>query len=173
MDIIVECRNGACRVRFDNRTFECAIGRGGLIDATGKHEGDGATPIGRWPLRRVLYRPDRGAAPETALPVAAITRHDGWCDDPDSRLYNTQVTLPCAARHETLWRDDALYDRIVVLGHNDDPPVPGAGSAIFLHCAKPGYPPTAGCVALAPADLDRILTAVGPGDALVIRAGRR
>lgn len=137
----------------------CALGRGGLGDD--KREGDGATPIGRFPLRRVLFRPDRLAAPPTALPVAPLRADDGWCDDPGDGRYNTPVRLPCPARHEVLWRDDGLYDLIVVVGYNDDPPVAGRGSAIFIHVATADYAPTGGCVALALADL---LSLVGDCD---------
>ncbi len=52
-----------------------------------------------------------------------------------------------------LWRADHVYDLIVPLGYNDDPVVPGKGSAIFMHVAKPDYAPTEGCVALALPDL--------------------
>jgi L,D-peptidoglycan transpeptidase YkuD (ErfK/YbiS/YcfS/YnhG family) len=134
------------RVFFDGRVFDCALGRSGVT--TNKREGDGATPAGCYTLRRVLYRPDRGDAPETALPVTAITETDGWCDDPDDANYNRPVTLPYAARAERMWRDDSLYDVVVVLGHNDDPVVAGAGSAIFLHVAAPDFGATEGCVAL-------------------------
>jgi len=152
----------SCRIG----TFRCALGRGGVRAA--KREGDGATPAGTFPLRRVLYRADRLAAPRTGLDVAAIARDDGWCDDPADPLYNCPVRLPFAAGHEKLWRDDALYDVIVVLGHNDDPPVPGAGSAIFLHVARPDYGPTEGCVALALDDLLVVLADCAPGDAIRI-----
>lgn len=151
-----------------DRVVRCALGPAGVIAAEAKREGDGATPIGVWPMLRVLYRPDRGEAPETALPVSAIDPQDGWCDDPADPAYNRPVTLPYPASCETLWRDDELYDIVVILAHNDDPPVPGLGSAIFLHCAKPGYPPTQGCVALAKADLVELLSRVRPGDALEI-----
>ena len=67
------------------------------------------------------------------------------------------MTLPHPARHERLWRDDAVYDVIVELGYNDDPPVAGRGSAIFFHCAREGLAPTAGCVALRQADMRRLL----------------
>ena len=66
-------------------------------------------------------------------------------------------------------RADALYDLVVVLGHNDAPPIPGAGSAIFLHVAADGYAPTEGCVALAAADLVDLLAAAGPGDVLTVK----
>lgn len=148
------------------RTVACALGRSGL--SADKREGDGATPIGRFPLRRVLYRADRIDLPTMSLPTAAIEPGDGWCDDPASPDYNRQVRLPIAARHEHLWRLDSLYDIVVVLGHNDDPPVAGAGSAIFLHVASADYRPTEGCVAVARDDLLALLAACRAGDILVI-----
>ena len=93
---------------------------------------------------------------------------DGWCDSPEDPAYNRPVRLPYAASCETLQRQDELYDIVVILGHNDAPPVPGLGSAIFLHCAKPGYPPTLGCVALAKEDLIDVLGKVSPGDRIEI-----
>jgi len=147
-------------LRWRGRRFACAIGWGGV--RADKREGDGATPAGRFPLRRVLYRPDRLAPPRTALPIAPLGPQDGWCDDAGHNLYNRPLGLPHAARHEALWREDHVYDLIVILGHNDDPVVPGMGSAIFLHVAGPDYAPTAGCVALAQADLLTVLAAIGP-----------
>jgi L,D-peptidoglycan transpeptidase YkuD (ErfK/YbiS/YcfS/YnhG family) len=148
--------------------WACAIGRGGM--KTDKREGDGATPVGSWALRRVMYRADRLlAAPPTALPVDTIGPADGWCDDPNDAAYNLPVALPCSASHERLWRDDHVYDVVVVLGHNDAPPVPGRGSAVFLHVARPGYLPTEGCVALALPDLLALLARAQPGDVLAIR----
>jgi L,D-peptidoglycan transpeptidase YkuD (ErfK/YbiS/YcfS/YnhG family) len=146
--------------------LRCALGRAGV--RADKREGDGATPAGTFPLRRVLYRADRLAPPRGGLPVAVIGEADGWCDDPADPAYNRPVTLPCAARHERLWREDRLYDLIVVLGHNDAPPVPGLGSAIFLHVAAPGYAPTEGCVALASDDLAALVAGMAPGDAITI-----
>ena len=135
----------------------------------GKREGDGATPIGAWPMRRLLYRADRVGVPPTRLPAHPIAPEDGWCDDPADPAYNRPVRLPYAGRHERLWREDGIYDLIVVLGHNDDPVLPGAGSAIFLHLAKPDYGPTEGCVALAPEDLRRVLAEAAPGDQVVVK----
>ena len=140
------------------RRFACAIGWGGV--RTNKREGDGATPAGRFPLRRVLYRPDRLAPPCTALPISPLSPRDGWCDDPAHPLYNRPLRLPHEARHEELWRTDRVYDLIVILGHNDAPVVPGLGSAVFLHVAQPDYAPTAGCVAVAAGDLLAILAGV-------------
>ena len=150
------------------KTVRCALGRAGVIAAADKREGDGASPIGTWPIRRVLYRPDRGEPPMTAFPIAAIDPADGWCDDPIDPAYNQAVTLPYPASCETLWRDDGAYDIIVILAHNDDPPVAGLGSAIFLHLAKPGYPPTEGCVAVSRQDMEAVLAVAKPGDAIQI-----
>ena len=135
-----------------------------------KREGDGATPAGRFPLRRVLYRPDRLSTPATPLPVAPLTPEDGWCDDPADPQYNRPVRLPYAGRHEELWRADTLYDVIVVVGHNDAPVIAGMGSAIFMHVASADYRPTQGCVALARQDLLDILAGAGPDTALEIAA---
>ena len=151
------------------RRVRCALGPAGVVAAADKREGDGASPAGVWPIRRVLYRPDRGPAPDTALPVAPIAPDDGWCDAPQDPAYNRPVKLPYPASAEQMWRDDRLYDLVVILGHNDDPPVRGLGSAIFLHLAKPDYAPTHGCVAVAPADLEALLAKAQPGDAVEIR----
>jgi len=129
-------------------SIPCEIGRSGTIAADAKREGDGATPLGSWPIRAVLLRSDRVPAPVGwQLPWRWIRPDDGWSDDPRDPSYNRPVRHPHAHSAERLWRDDGLYDVVVVLGHNDRPPLPGAGSAIFLHCAKPGHP-TEGCVAI-------------------------
>lgn len=154
--------------RWRGAEFPCAIGRGGAI--VDKREGDRATPIGIWPLRRVLFRPDRLAQPVTALPVAALQPDDGWCDDPGDPSYNRPVRLPYPARCESLWRTDEVYDLICVLGHNDGPPIPGRGSAIFLHVARQDLAPTEGCVALKRADLLAVLWDAAPGDSVRVLA---
>lgn len=154
------------RLKCGGRAFRCALGPGGVV--MDKTEGDGGTPIGLFPLRRVLYRPDRLDAPATGLPVETIKPDQGWCDDPAHPDYNRPVSLPFTASHENLWRDDAVYDVIVILGHNDDPPVPGKGSAIFMHVARPDYGPTEGCVALAREDLLDVLAKCRPGDTIRI-----
>jgi L,D-peptidoglycan transpeptidase YkuD (ErfK/YbiS/YcfS/YnhG family) len=128
-----------------------ALGRGGVTGD--KREGDGATPLGLLQLRSVLYRADRLRRPRTTLPVLPLAPHDGWCDDPADADYNRRVRLPRSGRHEELWRSDAVYDVVGVLGWNNAPIVPSRGSAIFLHVARPDYAPTEGCVALARPDL--------------------
>lgn len=145
-----------------------AIGAGGIVPADTKTEGDGTTPAGLWRLRRVLYRADRVERPDTILPVRAIQPDDGWCDDPEDPAYNRPVRLPFGASCEELWRADHVYDLIVVLDHNDHPPVPGKGSAVFMHLARPGFPSTRGCVAITEDDLRMLLAAAGPKTRLEI-----
>ena len=160
---------GQGALEIHGRRVRCALGKAGVVPAAVKREGDGTTPAGVWPLRRLLYRPDRGPAPESRLSMRALIANDGWCDDPADARYNALVALPYPASAERLWREDSLYDRIVVLGHNDDPVVAGAGSAIFLHLAADGYAPTQGCIALSAADMATLLSLAGPGDALAVR----
>jgi L,D-peptidoglycan transpeptidase YkuD (ErfK/YbiS/YcfS/YnhG family) len=157
--------------RFDLglRQVSCVLGKGGLIAAADKREGDGASPIGVWPIRRLLYRPDKAPPPKTGLPVHAIQPHEGWCDAPGDAAYNRPVKLPYPASHERLWRDDAVYDLVLVLGHNDDPVVDGAGSAIFLHLTREDRRPTEGCIALDRPDLIELLGQARPGDTVEIR----
>lgn len=157
------------RLTWRGGVMRCAIGRGGLT--ADKREGDGATPVGCWPLRRLFYRPDRLAPPLTCLEVRALDRNDGWCDDPLHADYNRLIRLPHPARHEFLWRDDGVYDLIVELGYNDGPPVPGRGSAIFLHVARPRYEPTEGCVALSLTDLLRLVGECDPSTRMCVRQG--
>ena len=143
-----------------------AIGPGGIAVKGG--EGDGITPRGVYPIREVFYRADRIAKPDTALPLRAIQKDDGWCDAPADPNYNRLVKLPYPASAEHMWRDDHLYDLVAVLGYNDDPVVPGKGSAIFLHLAKPDYAHTHGCVALNTDDALAALQQLRPGDSVQI-----
>jgi L,D-peptidoglycan transpeptidase YkuD (ErfK/YbiS/YcfS/YnhG family) len=143
-----------------------ALGRSGVT--ANKREGDGATPTGTFKLRGLLYRADRLDRPQTMLDVGVISRSSGWSDDPRDPAYNRPVPLPHDFSHERLWRDDGLYDLIVPLGYNDAPVLPGVGSAIFLHVARPDYAPTEGCVALAVADLLALLAECGPATEMTI-----
>ena len=124
-------------------------------------------------MRRLWLREGRGPRPATGLPTRLATPRDGWCDAPGHRLYNRLVRLPFPASHETMTRDDGLYDLVVEIGYNDRAPRPGRGSAIFMHVARPNYTPTAGCVALAAPDLRRLLARVGPATRIAIAASPR
>lgn len=142
------------RLVFHTKEYRCALGRGGVVE--NKNEGDGATPAGCFPIREVFYRADRLGTLRFPFPTHVITQKDAWCEDSYDSRYNTRIEVD-TQHPESLWRNDVVYDVVAVLGHNDDPPVPGKGSAIFLHVAREGYTPTAGCIALALPDVLDIL----------------
>jgi L,D-peptidoglycan transpeptidase YkuD (ErfK/YbiS/YcfS/YnhG family) len=140
-------------------TVPCALGRSGVTRH--KREGDGATPAGRLRFVSCHYRPDRVSRPATRLPTAPLRHLDGWCDDPADRSYNRPVRLPYPAGHEDMWREDHLYDVVVVLDWNLWKPEPAKGSAIFFHLAAPGMTPTAGCIAVTLPTMRKILALSG------------
>src|SRR5882672_4601407 len=142
------------------KRWRCTVGAGGVRED--KVEGDAATPAGEFPLRRIYFRNDRLVLPKVRLPARPIGEHDGWCDDPHSPAYNRLVRIPNDSSHEKMWREDGLYDLLVVVGYNDDPPEGEWGSAIFLHMARDDMSPTRGCVAFARADLLELVTLLGP-----------
>lgn len=158
----VDC--GVGRLTFGDIAMDCTIGRGGPCAGADKREGDGCTPLGTWPIRGVLLRPGKVAATGIHIPWRWISANDGWSDDVDDPAYNRPVRLPRAFSTESLIRADDAYDVIVVLGHNDAPPVPGMGSAIFFHLSEGR--PTAGCIAVDRADMVRLLPLLAPGDAM-------
>ncbi|EFL88116.1 L,D-transpeptidase [Ahrensia sp. R2A130] len=147
-------------LRAGNRVLPCALGRSGIVSA--KREGDGGTPIGEFRLMHGYFRADRGHTPQTLLPMSPIEPTDGWCDAVGDRNYNCPVQLPYPASHELMMRDDRLYDVVIVMDYNITRRMSRGGSAIFFHIAKPGYPPTEGCVAISPADMAWLLPQIGP-----------
>ena len=143
-----------------------ALGRGGV--KANKREGDGATPRGRFRLKRLWWRAERHARPATLLPAQRIKPDDSWCEDPSDRHYNRPVKVPRGSKADRLARADALYDFIVEIDHNTRPRVAGRGSAVFIHVARPRLAPTAGCVALELSSLRRLLARVGPRTRIVV-----
>ena len=151
-------------VKFGPVTVRAALGRGGVTAF--KREGDGGTPRSAMTVlsgfrKGGMLTPDRAG-----LPLQRVGRRDGWCDASAHAAYNRQVRLPCPASHETLVRDDVLYDFGLVLDWNIRSRRRGAGSAIFLHVAKPGYPPTEGCIALKRRDMLRLMPFIRRGTVL-------
>jgi L,D-peptidoglycan transpeptidase YkuD (ErfK/YbiS/YcfS/YnhG family) len=161
-------------LKLGNKSFPCALGKGGLIDK--KQEGDHKSPIGKFDLRSIYYRYDKLGAPiYSKVPMLAILKEDGWCDDPEDIAYNKAVMLPYHASAEELWRDDDLYDILVVLGYNYSPAKPGVGSAIFIHVARDlndqEFKGTEGCVSLKKDHLLELLPQLTPETSLEITAG--
>ena len=143
-----------------------ALGRAGI--KANKREGDGATPRGVFRLKRLWWRAERHARPATLLPVRPIGADDGWCENPSDRHYNRPVKVPPASQADRLERKDQLYDFIIEIDHNTRPRVAGRGSAVFIHVARPGFAPTAGCVALDINALRRLLARIGPRTRIVV-----
>jgi L,D-peptidoglycan transpeptidase YkuD (ErfK/YbiS/YcfS/YnhG family) len=151
-------------LKAGDKKYRAAFGKNGIGPKT--REGDGISPKGTWPLREVYYRPDRMPQPTTGLPLHAMTPGDAWCDVPGDPKYNQFVKLPYAVKDEKLWRDDHLYDVIVVIGYNDAPVIDGKGSAIFFHLARENYAPTSGCAAVSMSDMLEILPKLREGSTL-------
>lgn len=147
--------------------FPVALGRGGIL--ANKREGDGGTPRGTFRPVRLWWRADRHPRPATTLPVRRITPADAWCEDTTDRRYNRPLKVPAGEAGDRLRRDDHLYDFIVEIDHNTRPRVAGRGSAVFLHLAKPGLAPTAGCVAMPKERFRQLVKNLGPNTRIDIR----
>jgi L,D-peptidoglycan transpeptidase YkuD (ErfK/YbiS/YcfS/YnhG family) len=143
-----------------------ALGRGGI--KANKREGDGGTPRGTFRMKRLWWRADRHPRPATALPLRQIAPDDGWCEDPRDRHYNQPVKVPAGSTADRLARLDHLYDFIIEIDHNTRPRVAGRGSAVFIHVARDGFKPTAGCIALTTKSLRRLLARIGPRTRFVV-----
>lgn len=147
--------------------LHCALGVGGIVHR--KREGDGGTPAGRWRLLSGFFRFDRIGRPRSPLSFTALRRDLGWCDDSSSASYNKLIFLPFRHQHEKLWRDDRLYDTIIILDYNMNPSRKGRGSAIFFHIASDSFSPTAGCIAISRNDMRRLLPRLGRDCVVIIR----
>ena len=143
-----------------------ALGRGGV--KADKREGDGGTPRGRFHPVRLWWRADRLARPRTLLPVRRIGRDQAWCEDPADRRYNRNIKVAAGETGDRLRRADHLYDLIIEIDHNARPRIARRGSAVFIHLARPGLAPTAGCVVMPKSHLRRLLSRIGPGTRIVI-----
>ena len=162
--VSLEYRKG--RLFWPDGNARAAVGKGGV--RIEKKEGDGATPAGSFPLLSAMYRPDRVKPPVTDLPLTPLVKAHAWVDDPLDTNYNKLVELPYPAHVEKLWRADAIYDLLVVIGYNINPTVSCAGSAIFLHIARPSFLPTVGCIAIERRCLSILIGLLGQGSMITI-----
>ncbi|HZT26227.1 MAG TPA: L,D-transpeptidase family protein [Pseudolabrys sp.] len=147
-------------------TLPVALGRGGI--KANKREGDGGTPRGTFRLRRLWWRSERHPRPPTLLPARRIGRDDAWCEDPADRRYNRPIRRTHMSKGDRLARTDNLYDYIIEIDHNTRPRVKGRGSAVFIHAARAGFAPTAGCIAIELKTLRRVLSRLGPKTTIVV-----
>lgn len=163
--MIIRVKEGGM-LEVGDKKYSCVLGAEGVTQK--KKEGDKKTPLGRFPLREVWYRADRISGLKTGLSIREIKQQDGWCDDPGDVAYNKWVRLPYFGRTESLWREDDLYDLLVVIGYNDSPPAANLGSAIFMHVAAEDGSSTAGCVAMELPDLVKVVSFMQLGDEIEI-----
>lgn len=165
-------RSGACW-KLVAGPWSATLGANGV--SSHHHEGDGTTPEGAYGIGPVMY----GVAPDPGVHYRfeRLRCGDWWDEDPTSAAYNTFVALGCGQQpsfggdSEALWRSPAAYAYFALIDYNTAPIVPGRGSAIFLHVAVGA--PTAGCVALAPAELVEVLRWLRPGLSPLIVIGTR
>ncbi|WP_245410577.1 L,D-transpeptidase family protein [Notoacmeibacter marinus] len=155
------------RLRLGSLSFPCALGRAGIVSR--KREGDGGTPLGHHQILFGYRRSDRTWTQGGPLPLSPTRPADGWCDAPAHPAYNRPVRLPFPARCERMIRADRLYDCCIVLDYNYSSRARYRGSAIFFHLAERGYPPTEGCIALAPRDMARLLPYLKRGRTLIVQ----
>ena len=133
-------------LKYNNFKFRCALGKGGIKQK--EKEGDFITPKGKFKLIKIYYRSDRVKKINSPLKKIKISKNMGWCDDVSSKHYNRLIKINKKISHEKLYRNDNVYDILVVLNYNLNPIIRGKGSAIFLHVTKKKYKKTQGCIAL-------------------------
>ncbi|UWU20708.1 L,D-transpeptidase [Rhizobium sp. CB3060] len=148
-------------VQIGPLALPAAIGRSGR--SVLKREGDGATPIAAMKLLYGFTRGDHVRFLRTSLPIRRIRKSMLWCDQPEDANYNRLVKAPFKPSHEEMLRHDGLYDICLVLDWNIRSRQRHRGSAIFFHLIRPGYEPTAGCVAVDLRDMRRILPLLRKG----------
>lgn len=139
-------RTGNNWTNVDSLNFAVNIGYGGFAAADRKHEGDGKTPTGIFPITRYFSKQQDFMA---RLKKIEITHNTIWVDDPTDSLYNTyfEQTPKERRKGEKLLRKDGLYNYVMVIDYNQKRE-PGKGSAIFLHCWSKQGKPTLGCIAV-------------------------
>jgi L,D-peptidoglycan transpeptidase YkuD (ErfK/YbiS/YcfS/YnhG family) len=145
-------------LKYKNLKFRCALGEAGIKKKN--KEGDSITPKGIFKIIKMYYRPDRIKNITTNVKKIKIKKNMGWCDDSTSHFYNQQIKLPNKFSHEKLFRNDNLYDLILVLNYNINPTIKHKGSAIFIHIAKNSYKRTKGCIALKKENLIELISKI-------------
>jgi L,D-peptidoglycan transpeptidase YkuD (ErfK/YbiS/YcfS/YnhG family) len=153
-------------VQFGSLSMPAAIGRSGRTAL--KREGDGGTPIAAMKLLYGFTRGDRVRFLQTSLPIKRTRGNMLWCDQSGNANYNRLVRAPFAPSHEEMTRADGLYDICLVLDWNITARRRNLGSAIFFHLIRPGYEPTAGCIAVTLGDMRRLIRHLRKGDVVKV-----
>ena len=150
---------------YKEKTYRCSLGINGLNKS--KIEGDKTTPVGVYSLGKLYVRADRIKNLKTNFKYISILKTMAWSDDPKSNDYNKLINIGYDHK-ESLYRNDHIYDLILVVNYNIEPTIPHKGSAIFIHIAKKDYSSTLGCIALSQEDFTEILLTLKPFDTIKI-----
>ena len=153
-------------LKYNDIKFKCALGKSGI--GKKRIEGDNITPKGTFKIIKIYYRKDRIKKINSVFKIIEIKKDMGWCDDPESKKYNQLIKLPSKYRHEKLFRNDRIYDLMIVLNYNMSPVIKNKGSAIFIHIAKNNYNKTKGCIALKKKDLIEIVSKIKRNTKVII-----
>jgi L,D-peptidoglycan transpeptidase YkuD (ErfK/YbiS/YcfS/YnhG family) len=153
-------------------SFPVLLGKNGLAWGIGlagqnepglhKKERDGRAPAGVFEIGKV-FGYEAKLPPGGDYPYHQVTDADVWSDDPRSPDYNRHIVIdskhpPDNYTHEKMRSGDFAYHWLIEIRHNSDPPIPGAGSAIFFHIRRGINHPTTGCTSMAKPNLVRIIT---------------
>ena len=127
-----------------------------------KQERDGRAPAGVFEIGQV-FGYDSHLPAGADYPYDQVTEADVWSDDPRSPNYNRHIVIdpnnpPDNYTHEKMRSGDFAYQWLVEIRHNSDPPVPGAGSAIFFHIRRGVNRSTTGCTTMAKENLVKLIT---------------
>jgi L,D-peptidoglycan transpeptidase YkuD (ErfK/YbiS/YcfS/YnhG family) len=127
-----------------------------------KVERDGRAPAGIFHIGKI-YTYDAQLPPGADYPFHQVTTADAWIDDVNHPDYNRFIRIEDPANpppwfeKAKMRHHDFAYRWLVEIRHNSDPPLRGAGSAIFFHIRRGVDRPSAGCTTMAEADLVRLI----------------
>ena len=139
---------------YNKKKYKCSIGLNGLTN--NKVEGDKKTPMGTYSLGELFVRTDRIKNLKTKYKFIPIKNDMAWSDNPNDLEYNKLIKTKNYHK-ESLYRDDNIYNLILIINYNTNPVIPNKGSAIFLHISTNDYKPTNGCIAINANDFIEIL----------------
>ena len=153
-------------LKYKDLKFKCALGKAGI--GKKKLEGDQITPKGTYKIVEIYFRKDRLKKISSKFKLIEIKKNMGWCDDPKSKKYNQLIKLPSKYSHENLYRENSIYDLILVLNYNMNPIIKNKGSAIFIHIANKKFKNTEGCIAIEKKNLVRLVKIINKKTLVII-----
>ena len=148
-----------------NKKYNCTIGKNGITE--NKREGDSCTPEGKYSIGPIFYRHDRISKMTTKIKSFRIKENMYWSDDPESKYYNKLIYFKDNS-YESLYREDNIYDIVLVINYNTSPVQKYKGSAIFMHVANENFSSTKGCIALRISCLMEVLKVLKPKEKIHI-----